>query len=543
MNKRLKTALCILLKAVLTLLLITVPVDLSASNSTVMQTKHPDQSKIILKGIVRDDTDEPLIGATVMVKDSNEGTVTDIDGAFSLAINAANPVIVVSYIGYETQEIDVAGRTFIDVKLAISSSVSIQEVVVTAMGILRKEKSLTYATQQVKSDDLMKVQDVNVANSLEGKIAGIVITPSAGGAGGASKIQLRGTKSIIGSSSPLIVVDGVPMSNETRGQINDATSMTEGNAAEGADPLSMINPDDIESMNVLKGANAAALYGSRAANGVIMITTKKGKAGKMAVSYTGNVTFETPLLLPKIQNTYGAAVDAQGYLGEANGWGGRISDSPLTALSRATDKIPYEREIHLRNKSNDDVADFYRTGITTNNSVAVSGGTEKIQTYVSFANSHALGLVETNRYNRNTFAFRQTYKLWDRITLNASINVPNFGEAEVGSNMDKEIVVAVLDGAIDFTNPDLEDRAYTFSQALQDQLGCDVHGFNASAESTDGKITHHFDHGSDSHGTHCAGIIGATWDGEGVSGVASNVKIVSVQLIDVRPEETKENDS
>ena len=291
MNKRLKTALCILLKAVLTLLLITVPVDLSASNSTVMQTKQPDQSKTILKGIVRDDTDEPLIGATVMVKDSNEGTVTDIDGAFSLAINAANPVIVVSYIGYETQEIDVAGRTFIDVKLAISSSVSIQEVVVTAMGILRKEKSLTYATQQVKSDDLMKVQDVNVANSLEGKIAGIVITPSAGGAGGASKIQLRGTKSIIGSSSPLIVVDGVPMSNETRGQINDATSMTEGNAAEGADPLSMINPDDIESMNVLKGANAAALYGSRAANGVIMITTKKGKAGKMAVSYTGNVTF------------------------------------------------------------------------------------------------------------------------------------------------------------------------------------------------------------------------------------------------------------
>ena len=127
-------------------------------------------------------------------------------------------------------------------------------------------------------------------------------------------------------------------------------------------------------------------------------------------------------------------------------------------------------------------------------------------------------------------------------SLNASINVPNFGEAEVGSNMDKEIVVAVLDGAIDFTNPDLEDRAYTFSQALQDQLGCDVHGFNASAESTDGKITHHFDHDSDSHGTHCAGIIGATWDGEGVSGVASNVKIVSVQLIDVRPEETKEND-
>ena len=387
MNKRLKTALCILLKAALPILLITVPVDLSASNSTVMQTKQPDQSRTILKGIVRDDTDEPLIGATVMVKDSNEGTVTDIEGAFSLAINAANPVIVVSYIGYETQEIDVAGRTFIDVKLAISSSVSIQEVVVTAMGILRKEKSLTYATQQVKAEDLMKVQDVNVANSLEGKVAGIVVTPSAGGAGGASRIQLRGNKSILAGSSPLIVIDGVPMTNETRGQINDAQSMTENSNAEGADALSMINADDIESMNVLKGANAAALYGSRAANGVIMITTKKGKAGKMSVNYTGNITFDTPLLLPKIQNTYGAAVDAQGYLGEANGWGGRISESPTTAKSRATDKIPYERDIHLRNYGNDDVKDFYRTGITTNNSVAVSGGTGQIQTYVSVANS------------------------------------------------------------------------------------------------------------------------------------------------------------
>ena len=422
MNKKKKLYVGLLFKAFLTIILMFPQHRMIAGNSLELLPKQPEQTKTIVKGIVKDDTDEPLIGATVMVKGTNEGTVTDVDGAFALTTDAMNPVIIVSYIGYETQEINVSGRTFLNVKMSISSSVSIQEVVVTAMGILRKEKSLTYATQQVKSDDLMKVQDVNVANSLEGKIAGIVITPSAGGAGGASKIQLRGTKSIIGSSSPLIVVDGVPMSNETRGQINDATAMTEGNAAEGADPLSMINPDDIESMNVLKGANAAALYGSRAANGVIMITTKKGKAGKMAVSYTGNVTFESPLLLPKIQNTYGAAVDAQGYLGEANGWGGRITESPLTARSRVTDKIPYEREIHLRNQSNDDVADFYRTGITANNSVAVSGGTEKIQTYVSFANSHALGLVETNCYNRNTFAFRQTYKLWDRITLNASIN-------------------------------------------------------------------------------------------------------------------------
>ena len=404
------------------LMMLAAPCLMGAAGTMSAETQRVQQQKHTIKGVVVDEVGEPLIGATVMVKGTGDGVATNVDGEYTITTNATSPVLVVSYIGYDAQEIAVGGRQVIDVKLVPASGHNIQEVVVTAMGILRKEKSLTYATQQVKAEDLMKVQDVNVANSLEGKIAGIVITPSAGGAGGASKIMLRGNKSFLGGSSPLIVVDGVPMTNSTRGQINDPNSMTENSSVEGADALSMINPDDIESMNVLKGANAAALYGSRAANGVIMITTKKGKAGKMDVSYTGNVTFDTPLLTPKIQNTYGAAIDAQGYLGEANGWGGRISESPLTAKSRATDKIPYERDIHLRNYGNDDVADFYRTGVTANNSVSVSGGTEKIQTYVSFANSHALGLVETNRYNRNTFAFRQSYKLWDRLTLSASIN-------------------------------------------------------------------------------------------------------------------------
>lgn len=374
-----------------------------------------------LQGTVLDEFNEPLIGATVKIKGSNNGTLCDTDGHFTLAKVPAGAVLVVTYIGYEPLEVPVGNRTSFSIKLEPVAK-NIQEVVVTAMGILRKEKSLTYATQQIKSDEFMKVQEVNIANSLEGKIAGITVTPSAGGAGGASKIQLRGAKSILGSSSPLIVVDGIPMSNETRDQISDPKSFTENSATEGADPLSMINPDDIESINVLKGANAAALYGSRAANGVIMITTKKGKAGKLSVSYTGNVTMDTPLLTPKIQNRYGAAVTPQGYLGEANGWGGLISNSPTSAKAMATEKFPYERDIHLRNYGNDDVKDFYRTGVTTNNSVAVSGGTEKVQSYFSAANTYSNGLVPTNNYMRNTFSFRQTYKFWDRLTLNANIN-------------------------------------------------------------------------------------------------------------------------
>ena len=410
-----------MLKAVLLLTLSTVaPASALASEQT--QLSRPADDRTTVSGVVVDEFNEPLIGATVKVKGTTEGMLTDIDGRFAITTATKSPVIIVSYMGYDAQEIATGGRTAIRVKMVPADAHNIQEVVVTAMGILRKEKSLTYATQQVKADDLMRVQESNVANSLEGKVAGVTVTPSAGGAGGASKIVLRGAKSIIGDSSPLIVIDGIPMTNDIRNQTNNSQNMTEYVSAEGGDALSMINPDDIESINVLKGANAAALYGSRAANGVLMITTKKGKSGKLAVSYTGNVTFDVPLTTPKIQNRYGAAVDPQGYLGEANGWGGLISESPTSALSRATEKIPYERSIHLRNSGNDDVADFYRTGVTTNNSVSVSGGTEKVQSYVSVANTHALGLIETNNYNRNTIAFRQTYKLWDRLTLNASLN-------------------------------------------------------------------------------------------------------------------------
>src|SRR3712207_1824078 len=242
------------------------------------------------------------MGATVKVQGTGDGVITDIDGNFTITTKQANPVLVVSYIGYTDQVIPTAGKTVINVTMKDDAN-TLNEVVVTAMGIQRKEESLTYATQRVKADDLMKVQDPNVANSLEGKVSGLTITPSAGGAGGATKIVLRGAKSILGNSSPLIVVDGVPMSNNIRGQRDmNGEGFSYSSMAEGSDPLSLINPDDIESINVLKGANAAALYGSAAANGVVMITTKTGREGRLDVSVTSNVTFDTPLLTPNIQN-------------------------------------------------------------------------------------------------------------------------------------------------------------------------------------------------------------------------------------------------
>ena len=277
------------------------------ANDVVAGIQSSQQKKTIVKGVVKDEKGEPLIGVSIALKNSTQGTMTDIDGNYSISIETENPELIFSYIGYTSQTVVVNGRTEINITLREESHV-LNEVVVTAMGIMRKEKSLTYATQQIKSEDLNKVQDPNVANSIEGKVSGVVITPSAGGAGGASKIILRGNKSILGSSTPLIVVDGVPMTNSTRNQLdmNSGANLTYASSAEGSDPLSMINPDDIESINVLKGANAAALYGPAAANGVVMITTKKGKEGKLAINFSSNLTFDTPLLTPNIQNIYGS---------------------------------------------------------------------------------------------------------------------------------------------------------------------------------------------------------------------------------------------
>ena len=294
----------------------------------------------------------------------------------------------------------------------------LNEVVVTAMGIERKEKSLTYATQQVKGDELMKVQDANFVNALSGKASGVTITPSAGGAGGASKILLRGNKSILGNNSPLIVIDGVPMTNNVNGQtgFDGGSNLTYSSTSEGSDPLSLVNPDDIESLNILKGANAAALYGSAAANGVLMITTKKGKEGRISINVSSSATFDRPLLTPKIQNVYGATVDPTAETLSVDSWGKKLSD--LTA-----DELNYSGAKLRNTASNDDVNDFFRTGATFNNSISVSGGTETVRTYFSYANSYSDGMMRNNNYKRNTLSFRQSYSLFNKkLNVDLSLN-------------------------------------------------------------------------------------------------------------------------
>ena len=413
--------------------------------TVVPMTAHANDYYIVqqastLTGTVFDEGGEPLVGASVIVVGTTNGTNVDLDGRFTLKNVKTGAKLNVSFIGYDTQQVVWDGVSELKVVLKEHEN-TLGEAVVTAMGIVRKATSLTYSTQQLKSDDLMKVQDANLVNSMEGKISGVTITPSAGGAGGASKILLRGNKSIMGNNSPLIVVDGVPMTNNTRGQIGAGASIEANGAVEGSDPLSMINPDDIESMNVLKGANAAALYGSQAANGVVMITTKKGKEGRLDINFTSNVTFETPLLTPEIQNVYGGNTGSS-LTRNISSWGLPVSQSTqgiqtittdanfqtkaadMYGLSFSKDDYAegYMHAVHVRDKAVNDVANFFETGATTNNSLSLSGGTEKMKSYFSYANSYANGMVPNNSYVRNTFALRENFVFWKRLNIDVSAN-------------------------------------------------------------------------------------------------------------------------
>ncbi|MFW5550181.1 MAG: carboxypeptidase-like regulatory domain-containing protein, partial [Prevotella sp.] len=251
-----------------------------------------------VSGTVVDEHGEPLIGATVSIKGSNEKAITDLDGRYTITTDEANPTVVVSYIGYQDKEERVNGSTA-DLTL-VPDSKSLNEVVVTALGIKREQKALSYNVQQIKGDELTNVKSTNFMNSLAGKVAGVTINASSAGMGGATKVVMRGPKSISQSNSALYVVDGVPITNTSNGGVDGGIYATQ----PGSEGIADINPDDIESVNVLSGPAAAALYGSAAAQGVIMITTKKGAEGKVKVSISNSTQFSNPFVMPEFQNEY-----------------------------------------------------------------------------------------------------------------------------------------------------------------------------------------------------------------------------------------------
>lgn len=346
--------------------------------------------KISLKGNIVDSTGEPLIGVNVLVKGASSGTVTDIDGNFSLAVEKG-AVIEISYIGYVTQNLTINDATPLKIVMKEDSE-QLEEVVVTALGIKRATKALSYNVQEVKGDELTAVKDANFMNSLAGKVAGVQINSSATGAGGAARVVMRGAKSITKDNNALYVIDGVPMFNVSFGA-------SEGQFATqaGSDGVADINPDDIESISMLTGPSAAALYGNSAANGVVLINTKKGKSERTSLSVSNSTTFSTPYIMPDMQNTYGNKT------GEFASWGDK------TALRYDPKK-------------------FFNTGANVINAITFSTGTDKNQTYASASTTHSTGILPNNKYSRYNFSIRNTANFLNdrlKVDLGASYIIQN----------------------------------------------------------------------------------------------------------------------
>ncbi|WP_108821377.1 SusC/RagA family TonB-linked outer membrane protein [Dysgonomonas sp. Marseille-P4361] len=347
---------------------------------TPKKAQTPDTKTI--KGTVVDDQGEPIIGATVMVKGTKTGTITDIDGNYTIAASE-NDVLQFSYLGFQPKEVKVGNNTTIDVTMSVDTK-QLDAVVVTALGITRAEKALSYNVQEITNDDLTTVKDVNFMNSLAGKVAGVNINSSAG-AGGATRVVMRGVKSITKDNNALYVIDGVPIYNTSGGAIDKNYTYADQPRGEG---ISDLNPDDIESLSVLTGPAAAALYGSSAANGAIIITTKKGEAGKPKITVSNQLTFSDPITYYDFQNRYGAAEN------QFRSWGNRADG--LT----------------------DNRLDFFKTGLINQTSVSLSVGSEKNQTYASFSHSFSEGVIPENKYNKSNLTVRNTTNfLDDKLTL------------------------------------------------------------------------------------------------------------------------------
>lgn len=375
------------------------PFEFYIENQTIFLRKKPVQEtpvvgnavqKIVsplpppIKGIVLGPDGKPLAGANIMLKGTSRGTTTDNNGKFSLEASAGQ-ILVISSVGYGSQEIPVGNRTEFEIKLLLEDK-SLNTVMITALGITRSVKSLTYSAQEVKGDNLNKAKETNVITALEGKVAGVTITRNATGPGSDAKVLIRGNRSITNSNEPLYVIDGVPLTGN----------------------VGMLSSDDIESMTVLKGASAAALYGSQGQNGAIIISTKKGKAGQNLVTYTGNSTLDQASVLPKLQFEYGQG-DAGIYSASSeHSWGPKITGQEVELWNGHTVKMAGQP---------DRFKEYFRKGLTVNNTISIQNGNDKVQTYLSYANTYAQGIMTNNDLKRHNIDVKVTDNITPKLSL------------------------------------------------------------------------------------------------------------------------------
>ena len=344
-----------------------------------------------ISGNVVDAKGEPLIGVTVIEKGTTNGAVTDLDGNYKITTKTATPVLVFSYVGYQTKETH-ATENIVNIVLEDGAQ-ELGEVVVTALGIKRSEKALSYNVQKVGNDAVTTVKSANFMNSLSGKVAGVNINASSAGMGGAARVVMRGPKSISQSNQALYVIDGIPVTGRSQGELKGDAMMYANQP--GTESIADVNPEDIESISVLSGPAAAALYGSAAAQGVVMITTKKGQEGKVSVTISNSSQFANPFVMPKFQDQY---VNRPG---EIKTWGDKAASEFGT----------YEP------------ADFFNTGTNIQNNISLTAGTSKNQTYLSVGTTNAQGIIPNNSYDRYNFTFRNTTSfLNDKMTCDFNFN-------------------------------------------------------------------------------------------------------------------------
>ena len=352
-----------------------------------------EEKCVVVKGVVCDAQGEAIVGVNIIEKGTMNGVTTDRRGKFSLEIDL-HGTLIVSFVGYRTRIIPVEGRTDFVITLE-HDYILLDDVIVTALGLQKKESALSYATVQVNKNELVRVKDPNMIVALMGKVAGMQVNRSSSGMGGSVKVVMRGSRSVAGNNQPLYVIDGVPMLNESSEQPYTAIGGTaDAGNRDAGDGISNLNPEDIESISILKGAPAAALYGTQAANGVILITTKKGSAGKQEVSFTSSVVFDKAMMLPKLQNHYGMS-------DEIESWGERENIT-----------------------TGNPIPSFFRTGVTASHSLSFMTGNERVQTYFSYANTTGKGILENHKLSKHNINLRETATFYEgRLKIDGNVNL------------------------------------------------------------------------------------------------------------------------
>ena len=386
-----------------------------------------EKVKVDVKGKVTDEKGEGLPGVNILIKGTQHGATSDANGQFTIESSNDQAILVFSFVGYITEEVPLKGRSSVEVVLKVDVK-NLNEVVVTALGIEREKKALGYSAQEIKGSEMTEARESNIANSLKGRIAGLHVNSSSGGPGGSSYVVIRGAGSLTGDNQPLYVVDGVPINNQTL----DAASPSGGR--DFGDGIGNINPDDVESMTVLKGPSAAALYGARGANGVILISTKKGTKKKgIGVDFNSNATFETPNVLPRHQNVWGGGYGGTyGDFGTItqNGvqyplwtntmydhWGGKMDGRMIVMAG-----MPEFGPVAYTPQPDDNIRDFYRVGQTFTNTIAVSGGNNGTSVRLSISDLHNKHILPTSSYNRQTINLNFNSAISDKLSIEGRVN-------------------------------------------------------------------------------------------------------------------------